>query len=95
MTAHRKVQCHRHGLSEMSFVCIHIGLAMDTDQSVGFFWFEATETQPAIAWCDACEKWLIQHGETWNDDFKDQADFKLVCSGCYESAKKAMHKIPK
>lgn len=81
------VHCTTHGPSDFAFVCIHIGDAMNTSEKVGFFWSDPMDEFPAIAWCNSCESWLLQHEEEWTEVFEQQADFKLICSACYEEAK--------
>ncbi len=46
-----KVLCDIHGSKEMSFSCIHIAMAIDSKEKVGFFYSEAEEDLPQIAWC--------------------------------------------
>ncbi|QSB26819.1 hypothetical protein [Flavobacterium sp. CLA17] len=82
-----KVICEQHGTKEMSFSCIHIAIALDQKEKVGFFFSEAEDDLPQIAWCGDCEKWLLENGEEWNDAFETLADFKILCSDCFEEAK--------
>ncbi|WP_019142725.1 hypothetical protein [Noviherbaspirillum massiliense] len=89
--ASRKVNCAEHGEAEISFVCIHIAKAIDGGEKVGFFWSEAEEGLPPIAWCGACEDWLLQNGEEWSESFKSRADFKLICAGCFTLAKQVIY----
>jgi hypothetical protein len=90
--APNQINCTEHGQRDISFVCIHIARAIDTGEKVGFFWSEAEENLPPIAWCSNCEDWLLHNGEEWNERFKAQADFKLICSGCFESAKQLIYR---
>jgi hypothetical protein len=83
----KNVLCKIHGSKEMSFSCIHIAMAIDTKEKVGFFYSEPEEDLPQIAWCGACEEWLLDNGEEWTDVFKTNADFKTLCSDCFEEAK--------
>ena len=82
-----KVVCETHGTKEMSFSCIHIAMAIDQKEKVGFFYCEAEEDLPQIAWCGACEQWLLDNGEEWNDAFEAKADFKILCADCFDEAK--------
>lgn len=82
-----KVVCEMHGTKDMSFSCIHIAMAIDQKEKVGFFYSEAEEDLPQIAWCGACEQWLLDNGEEWNDAFEAKADFKILCADCFDEAK--------
>lgn len=82
-----KVLCGQHGSKDMSFACIHIAMAIDKKEKVGFFYSEAEEDLPQIAWCGSCEQWLLDNGEEWNDAFETLADFKILCADCYDEAK--------
>jgi hypothetical protein len=82
-----KVLCETHGSKDMSFSCIHIAMAIDKKEKVGFFYSEAEEDLPQIAWCAECEQYLLDNGEKWTDTFQTLADFKMLCSDCFEEAK--------
>lgn len=82
-----KVICELHGSKDMSFACIHLAMAIDKKEKVGFFYSEAEEDLPQIAWCGSCEQWLLDNGEEWNEAFENLADFKILCSECYDEAK--------
>ncbi|MFH6998422.1 hypothetical protein ACHRVZ_10850 [Flavobacterium sp. FlaQc-57] len=82
-----KILCDMHGSKEMSFSCIHIAMAIDLKEKVGFFYSEAEEDLPQIAWCGACEQYLLDNGEEWTDIFQAKADFKMLCSDCFDEAK--------
>lgn len=82
-----KVSCEVHGLKEISFSCIHIAMAIDSKEKVGFFYSKAEEDLPQIAWCNSCEQYLLDNGEEWTEVFQAKADFKMLCSDCFEEAK--------
>lgn len=82
-----KVECGIHGSKDMSFSCIHIAMAIDKKEKVGFFYSEAEEDLPQIAWCTSCEQYLLDNGEEWNDAFQELADFKMLCSDCFDEAR--------
>jgi hypothetical protein len=82
-----KIICGIHGSKEMSFSCIHLAMAIDTKKQIGFFYSEAEEDLPQIAWCGECEQYLLDNGEEWTDIFQSKADFKMLCSDCFEEAK--------
>lgn len=79
--------CDLHGSKEMSFTCIHIAAAIDSKNQVGFFYSEAEEDLPQIAWCSSCEQYLLDNNEEWTDTFETLAEFKMLCSDCFEEAK--------
>ncbi|MBE8725449.1 hypothetical protein [Flavobacterium hungaricum] len=82
-----QVLCETHGSKEMSFTCIHLALAIDSKEQVGFYYSEAEEELPQIAWCNSCEQYLLDNGEEWTEQFQALADFKMLCSDCFEEAK--------
>jgi hypothetical protein len=82
-----KILCDQHGSKAMSFACIHIAMAIDKKEKVGFFYSEAEEDLPHIAWCGSCEQWLLDNGEEWTDVFQTNADFKMLCADCFDEAK--------
>ena len=88
-----KVLCDIHGSKEMSHACIHIAMAIDLKEKVGFYYSEAEEDLPQIAWCGACEQWLLDNGEEWTDVFQAKADFKMLCSDCFDEAKNKEQEI--
>jgi hypothetical protein len=90
-----KIICELHGSKDMSFACIHIAMAIDQKERVGFFYSEAEEDLPQIAWCGSCEQWLLDNGEEWNEAFETLADFKTLCSDCYDEAKEIQFKTDK
>ncbi|WP_431243968.1 hypothetical protein ACQ9BO_05805 [Flavobacterium sp. P21] len=82
-----KVLCETHGVKEMAFGCIHIAMAIDSKEKVGFYYSEAEEDLPQIAWCRECEQWLLDNGEEWTDVFKAKADFQMLCMDCFDEVK--------
>lgn len=82
-----KVLCELHGSKEMSFACIHIAMAINAKEKVGFYYSEAEKDLPLIAWCGECEQWLLDNGEEWTEVFQTNADFKTLCTDCFEEAK--------
>lgn len=83
----KTVLCEMHGKKDMSFACIHIAMAIDEKEKVGFYYSEAEEDLPQIAWCESCEQWLLDNGEEWTDVFQANADFKMLCADCFDEAK--------
>lgn len=82
-----KVLCEIHGSKEMTFSCIHIAMAIDSEDKVGFFYSEAEEDLPQIAWCGECEQYLLDNDEEWTEIFQAKADFKMLCMDCFNDAK--------
>ena len=82
-----KVMCEQHGSKDMSFTCIHLAMAIDQKEKVGFFYSEAEEDLPQIAWCGSCEQYLLDNGEEWTKTFQTLADFKMLCVDCFDEAK--------
>ncbi|WP_291149145.1 hypothetical protein [Flavobacterium sp. UBA7680] len=82
-----KVLCDIHGSKEMSFSCIHIAMAIDSKEKVGFFYSEAEKDLPQIAWCEECEQYLLDNDEEWTEVFQAKADFKMLCIDCFDEAK--------
>lgn len=82
-----KVLCEIHGSKEMTFACIHIAMAIDSKEKVGFYYSEVKEDLPQIAWCGECEQWLLDNGEEWTSVFQAKADFKMLCLDCFDEVK--------
>lgn len=82
-----KVLCDEHGSKDMSFTCIHIAMALDEKEKVGFYYSEVQDDLPQIAWCGECEQWLLDNGEEWTDVFQAKADFKMLCADCFDEAR--------
>lgn len=34
-------------------------------------------------YCDACDRYLGQNGDEWNDETEAHADIQLVCEACF------------
>ena len=62
---HLQADCPEHGIRDLTFACIHVAEAIDSGEKVGFFCLAAKENLPPIAWCDACENWLLQYSKKW------------------------------
>nr|WP_294781167.1 hypothetical protein [uncultured Flavobacterium sp.] len=82
-----EIICDIHGSKEMAFSCIHIAMAIDQKEKVGFYYSEAEGDLPQIAWCNSCEQYLLNNGEEWTETFQSLADFKMLCSDCFDEAK--------
>ena len=81
------INCSEHGLAGIAFLCVHAAVAMDTGESVGFY-FDESEAPP-LAWCHACELVRLQATELDpRANWSGAVEFKLVCEQCYEVARK-------
>ena len=78
----KRMQCGDHGEGYATFVCQHI--ANGTAQ--GFNYGDLEDPRPD-AWCDACDRILMQHGGEWNDISEAYAGITLLCSACYDRAR--------
>jgi len=86
----KKLQCADHGESVATFVCRHLcsGVACGyhcSDEADGDPWPDA--------WCDRCHEALNREGE-WNDTSAAEAGITLLCSHCYEDARKRNLETP-
>jgi hypothetical protein len=83
----RDVDCPEHGSAPSSMVCQHLAAG----QGLGFNFGPDPEAPDALwpdAWCDGCAEILTKEGE-WNDAALAFADFRLLCSGCYQRVRLA------
>jgi hypothetical protein len=81
----RWIDCLEHGSTVATYVCQHLA----TGQGQGFHVGLDPDAPDALwpdAWCDACETVLSKKGE-WNDAPVAHADFRLICSACYQKAR--------
>jgi hypothetical protein len=86
--ADKRVHCELHGESAACFLCKHL------HDGVGCGFHASTEDPADLwpdAWCDACEAAFQREGE-WNDS--NEPDVRLICAGCYETAKARNDTIP-
>lgn len=83
------IDCELHGeRRRITFVCTHIAHGLLDGTSPGFVTVPEPGEALPLAWCDACETFVITHGDgTWTDDLRGEADFKLLCEDCYAEAK--------
>jgi hypothetical protein len=87
------VTCPEHGRQGIGLVCTHIAHAVDSGQSVGFFWGDDTDTARPDAWCWSCEQALgvVPKGESSEAWFL-ACDYKIFCAACWDIAKQVMLK---
>ncbi|HKS08155.1 MAG TPA: DUF2199 domain-containing protein [Pyrinomonadaceae bacterium] len=78
------VQCDEHGEGEQAFVCSHLA---EQEAGLGFNRNEPSEEDPyPDAWCDECELIREAH-DGWNEESETLVTIRLLCSGCYETAR--------
>ena len=83
----KTTDCHRHGSQGIGLVCTHIAHAIDSNAQVGFFWGDDTDTARPDAWCSECEKALVALKGASSEDWFKEAEFKILCAGCWDEAK--------
>lgn len=81
----RSVECPRHGEERAAFVCRHLNLRTPVGFVEGFD-PDAPDVEVYHAWCDACDRILMDEGE-WNDRSEAFAGVRLVCRACYREMK--------
>lgn len=77
-----EVICEVHGTQQKAYVCKHIVETLQDRKPRGFFWSNDS------GWCSECEDLRINSGGDWTDDLMNEIGVKLVCSGCFEKAKR-------
>jgi hypothetical protein len=83
----RNIDCPEHGSAASTLVCQHLAAG----QGLGFHVGLDPDAPDALwpdAWCGACEHELSKEGE-WNEAAVAYADFRLLCSGCYQRVRLA------
>jgi hypothetical protein len=83
----RQISCTKHGAQGLAIACIHVCLATDSGENVGFFWSTATDGPRPDAWCSACELWFREHPNATTKEWMKVADFKFLCVHCWDEAK--------
>ena len=82
------VECDRHGHRRKTYVCDHL---LDGEKQ-GFVWSPDEPENPyPDAWCLACDRVRLEHGEKWNPQSEALITVRLVCSDCYEEIKERNH----
>lgn len=80
----KPVDCKQHGASAQSIICTHL---RERD-GLGYFAIDADGTEPAQAWCEACDVVMSQE-RGWNERASTFADWKLYCSICFKNRLRA------
>jgi len=73
------IECEEHGLSPYCLLCTHL----QEQDGLGYFAIPAEPTEPAQAWCEACDH-VLEAEQGWSDLADAQAGWKLYCTACYE-----------
>ena len=89
----KSVECERHGQGYETFVCTHLrkGVACGYVSSTGL---DRGDDPWPDAWCSVCEEVRAKEGG-WNDVSEAFADIVLLCSGCYEDARRRNEQLPR
>ncbi len=82
----REVECGLHGKQGIGLVCIHIALAVDGEERVGFYVGAQGNTGRPDAWCAACEQKLVALKGAQCDQWALEAKFKVFCVLCWDDA---------
>ena len=80
----KPIDCKEHGAAPYSIICSHL---RERD-GLGYFAIPPEETEPAHAWCEACEVVFSQE-RGWTDRADKYAGWKLYCSTCYKNRLRA------
>lgn len=79
------MECSKHGKQGYGLVCHHL---IQENKSLGFWESINSDSTKKYkdgelnAWCDECDKVLIQEGE-WNEKSESFAQIQLICTSCY------------
>ena len=84
----KEADCPKHGRQGIGLVCTHIAHAIDQDKQVGFFWGSEDDLARPDAWCTECESRLVALKGADSEDWFDDCDFKILCAGCWDEAKR-------
>jgi hypothetical protein len=83
--AKKHLECPEHGVRDATYVCQHLVSGVGS----GFHWGHDDDDPDQLwpnAWCDACERVRESEGE-WNDRSEAFAGVRLLCDGCYQTAR--------
>jgi len=81
----RNIDCPEHGSAASSLVCQHLAAGQGLGFHVGLD-PDAPDAPWPDAWCGACEE-VLSKERRWNDASVAYADFRLLCSGCYQKVR--------
>lgn len=80
----KKVECRVHGILQAAFVCQHLLRG----ENLGFCVPAASDDGTLEAWCNECDMALEQQGWEWNDISEKNLGLTLICSECFEQARR-------
>lgn len=83
----KQVNCQNHGRQEVGVACIHLLIALDNQEHVGFYSYDYKDCARPWAWCQNCEDKLIELGESEKKQWMQEASFKVVCCKCWDDTK--------
>ena len=86
-----EVVCCTHGRQGIGLACTHVAHAIDSGEQVGFFWGPDVDTARPDAWCAACERAFVALNGASPDEWFRRADFKILCAGCWDEAKRVLY----
>jgi len=86
-----QVTCDKHGTNDLAIACIHVCLAIDSGEQVGFHWDTNTDGPRPDAWCHACELWRVGHLDAAAKDWMKAANFQFLCIRCWDEAKQSLY----
>ena len=79
----QRVHCHQHGPTKPAYACCHSIVSLRDGSKRGLI-FVRDEDGQYNGWCDECDKFLMSHGEEWNDETEGFAKIGLLCEVCFE-----------
>lgn len=81
------ISCKIHGKQPITYICQHLAKSLRSGQRVGFNLAYEPDNPRPDAWCDECEKVVMEAGGEWDDASEEFAGITIVCAACYERAK--------
>ena len=82
-----QINCKIHGKRPITYICQHLANSLRSGQRVGFNLAHDPGNSSPDAWCDECEKVVMQSGGEWDDESEEFAGITIVCADCYDKAK--------
>ncbi|NRP13481.1 hypothetical protein XMD517_002266 [Aliiroseovarius sp. xm-d-517] len=79
----KTVHCNLHGPSNPAYACSHSLTSLHDGRKRGLV-FVRDEDGQYNGWCEECDKFLMNHGEEWNDETEAFAKIGLLCEFCFE-----------
>lgn len=79
----KTVQCCQHGQTNPAYACSHSIMSLRDGLKRGLV-FVRDEDGQYNGWCNECDRFLMAHGEEWNDETEEFAKIRLLCEFCFE-----------